>query len=167
RAPSILTSYAAAVVGLVAAATPTDVFTIYGSGTKTVRIIRVEVSATENTAAIRDVVLIKRSTANTGGTSTSPTRVTYDSSNAAATATVLAYTANPTLGTGVGNIRTAKIDVPATNLVGSTDRIMWTFGDRPSQAVVLRGTSEGLAVNLNSVTSANNSFDISIEWTEE
>ena len=168
RAPATLTTYSAAVLGIVAAALPTDVFTIYGSGTKTVKITRLEFSATENTAAIRDVILIKRSATNTGGTSSSATRIPHDSNNAAATATVLSYTVNPaSLGTSVGNIRTAKFDIPATNLVGNTDRLIWIFGDRPGQAIVLRGTSEGLALNLNGVTSSSNSMNIDIEWTEE
>jgi hypothetical protein len=161
-------TYSASALGLVVATSPTDVFTIYGSASKTIKITRVEVSATENTSAVRDFVLKVRSAVNTGGTSSVAIATAHDSNNAAATATVLSYTANPSsLGTSVGNIRAVKVDIPATNLVGATDIVVWTFGDRPSQAIVLRGTSQGLVLNLNGVTSSNNSFDISIEWTEE
>lgn len=167
-ADTLTATYSAAALGVVAATTPTDIFTLYGSGTKTVKILRIGVSGTENTAAIRDILLIKRSATNTGGTSTSVTRVPMDSNDAAATATVLSYSANPTaLGAAVGTIRVAKMDIPATNLTGTADRIEWIFGTRPGKALVLRGTSEGIAINLNSATASTNSFNIDIEWTEE
>jgi hypothetical protein len=161
-------TYSAAITGLTAPATPTDAFTITGSATKVVRVTRVGISASEQTSALRDVQLIKRSTANSGGTSSSITAVPHDSADGAATATVLAYTANPTtLGTSVGIVRTTNIDVAATNLVGASDYLEWKFGDGPSKGIVLRGTSQVLAINLNGVTSANNSWHFYMEWTEE
>jgi hypothetical protein len=161
-------SYSAAILGLVVANTPTDVFTIQGSATKTVRITRIGISGTQNTSAIRDIVFIKRSSADSGGTSTTATLVPHDSNNAAATAVVRSYTVNPSsLGTAVGNIRTIKFDLEATNLVGSSDHMEIKFGDNPSQAIVLRGSSEFLCLNLNSVTSSTNSFNFYVEFTEE
>ena len=161
------TSYSVAVLGLATALTPTDIFTIAGSATKTIRVMFVSVSGTENNATVRDVQLVKRTTANSGGTFTTPEITEHDSLNAEATAVVSAYTVNPTLGTLEGIIRADKLSVPATNLSGAADRISWTFGDRPSQALVLRGTSEVLAINLNGATYATPSFDLVIEWTEE
>ncbi len=159
-------TYSAAITNLIAATTPTDVFTITGSGTKTVHVTYIEFTATETTSAVRDVVLIKRSSANSGGTSSAVTAVSNDSTNSAATATVLAYTANPTLGTTVGTVRSRNIDFESTNLVGSSDFVVWTFGDK-TQPIVLRGTGEVLAINLGGVTAAGNSIDIAIEWTEQ
>lgn len=161
------TSYSASITNLVVANTPTDIFTITGSATKTVRITRIGFSGTQNTSSTRNVLLIKRSTANSAGTSTTPTVVPSDSTNAAGTAVVRAYTVNPTLGTTIGTIRSQRFQLLATNVTNPIDRIFWEFGDGPSQAIVIRGTSEVLAVNLNSITSSNNLFDIDIEWTEE
>jgi hypothetical protein len=146
----------------------TDIFTITGSATKTIRVLRVEVSFTQSIYSENDVLLIKRSTANSGGTSAAITAVPHDSSDAAATAIVLAYTANPTLGSTVGTIRAAKVFGQATSepYAGSSI-VSWTFGDRPSQAIVLRGTTQVLAVNLNSTSITGGNFDISVEWTEE
>ena len=160
-------SYSAAITGLAAAATPTDVFTLTGSATKIIRVTRMGISGTQTTSAVRDVQVIKRSTANTGGTSSAITAIKHDSNDAATTGTVLAYTANPTLGTTVGVIRTIKMDVEATNLVGASDHFELTFGNGPSKGLVLRGTSEVLAINLNAVTSNGNSWNFYIEWTEE
>lgn len=169
-------TYSAAKVGLVPAASATDIFTITGSATKTIRVTHIEITATTTSAtpAALDVLLLKRSTADTGGTSTgSPTPVPHDSANAAVSATVLAYTANPTTGTLVGTaIRNQKFfqtlaTYTATDFPAK-DSLTWDFGNRPGQAIVLRGIGDVLAINLNGVTAtATASFNIALEWTEE
>lgn len=160
-------SYAAAVSALVFAAAATDVFTIYGSASKTIRILRIHFTftTTSGSGAAANISLIKRSATNTGGTSASVTAVPYDSNNAAATATVLSYTVNPTsLGAAIGAIRSIRDAIVASNTI---NQVLWDFGNRPSQAIVLRGTSQGLVINLNGATVTGSIADIDIEWTEE
>ncbi len=161
-------TYSAAIGGLVAAASATDIFTITGSASKIVYITRIALMGTQTTASSRDIYLIKRSSANTNGTSSTLTNVPLDSNNAAATAVVRAYTANPSgLGTAVGNIRTRKVFVSlASGNTSNADEMILEFGTRNTQPLVLRGTSELVAINLNGVTIAGNSFCISVEWTE-
>lgn len=161
----IKATYSTSIVGLAQAALATDIFTITGSASKTIRVTRLEISATQTTAGNANIILLKRSTANSAGTSTAPAKVPHDSTNAAATATVLAYTANPTVGSLVGQVRANKIFISTATTLG--EEITMDFGTRPSQAIVLRGTSEVLALNLNGVTLLGGSFDIDIEWTEE
>lgn len=161
-------TYSAAVVGLVTAATATDVFTITGSATKTIRITRVEITGTTTSGSgvSFSLQLIKRSAANTGGTSAAATAVPHDSNDAAATASAVSYTVNPTaLGAAVGTIRTQRIEVNSTAVTPFD--VPFDFGTRPSQAVVLRGTSQILAINFNSTTITGPVIDIDIEWTEE
>src|SRR2546429_1147865 len=167
-------TYSAAKVGLVPGASATDIFTITAGGLL-VRVTRIEIvgTTTSATPAALDVLLLKRSTANTLGTSTgSPTPVAHDSLNLAPTATVLSYTAPPTTGTLVGTaLRNQKLMLALTPYTASDfppmDRVNWEFGNRPAQALVLR-TGEGLAINLNTATpTATASFDIMMEWTEE
>lgn len=95
------------------------------------------------------------------------TKVPLDSTSGAATATVQHYTANPTVGTLVGNIQAYRGIIPAAATLIENPIIDWQFGNRPGQAIVLRGTTEGIAVNLNNVTVAGGSFIITCEWTEE
>jgi len=162
-------TYSASITALASAASCTDLFTITGSATKTVRITRLEISGQATTAAAVQIVLLVRSAANLTGTSTAPTLVPHDSASAAATAVVKAYTVNPgTLGTLVGNIKVAYVFLaaPATATVGS-EPLFLDFGVRPSQAIVLRGTSQVLAINLNAATVTGGAFDINIEFTEE
>lgn len=147
------------------AATPSDVVILNGSGTKTVRVTRVEVSIAATAAGIVDIVLIKRSAANTGGTATTPTPIPHDSSDSAATAVVSVYTANPTPGASVGNIRWTKVGVSGADVENT---FSWDFTRNNDKALVLRGTAQGLAINLNGVALLTGEvFSYSIEWTEE
>lgn len=145
----------------------TDIFTITGSATKTVRVLRLAYSAQQTTAGVDNILVIKRSTANTGGTSASATRVPHDSNDAAATATVLNYTANPTLGTAVGTVRAARMFIPTAGTDISTFVYEYDFGALPEKAIVLRGTGEVLAINLNGATISGGTWTCFVEWTEE
>lgn len=160
-------TYSAATLAFASAATATDIFIVQGSATKTIRIIAVKVFATRSTAGAGDIFLLKRSTANTGGTAVPTNRVPLDSQYPAATATVRHYTANPTVGTLVGNIDAYRGIIPASATLINNPIINRTYGDRPGSAIVLRGTTELFAVNLNSVTVAGGSFIVQVEWTEE
>lgn len=159
-------TYSAAIANVAMATSPTDVFTLIGSASKLVRVLRVGFSALQTTAAGRDVLLIKRSTANSGGTSTTPTVVSYDSTQISGTAVARSYTANPaSLGTAVGTIFARKTLVGA--LTGAADSLIIEFGNNCGKHVILRGVAETLAINLNSVSSSGGVFSIFIEWTEE
>lgn len=174
-------TYSAAKLGLVTASAATDIFTLTGSATRTVRVTRIAITATTTSAtpAALDVSLVKRSAANTGGTSTgSPTPVPHDTNNVDPAlglgATVLSYTVNPSpLGAIVGTALRSQKLMQTLNTYTATDfpspdGIVWTFGERPSQDIVLRGINEVLAINLNAGTATTtSSFDIDIEWTEQ
>lgn len=159
------TTYRAAVNALAVAAAATDVFTITGSASKTIRITEVRMFNTQTTSSNQVVLLIKRSTANTGGTSTAQTAVSMDSNDTAATATVLAYTANPTLGTTVGTILADRMFFQ-TVATAVGDRVAYFFTDIGKEPT-LRGTGEVLAINLNGATIVGGAMMISITWIEE
>lgn len=160
-------TYTASALNIAPASSPTDVFTITGSATKTVRVMLLSFSATQTTAGLAAVQLIKRSTANSSGTSATATAVPNDSTNAAGTAVVRSYTANPTLGTTVGSVAVRKIFIPGVASVGNEPEQYLYNAGRPSQSIVLRGTGEVLSINLNGVTLTGGSCSYYIEWTEE
>jgi len=145
----------------------TDLVTIIGSATKLVKLIRVVFSGTILTAAINgSVSIVKRSTADTLGTSSAPTIIPLDSNNAAATAVLAAYTANPTLGTPVGTIWQAKYlyQIAAS---GNPTVLVIDFSQL-GQSGTLRGVAQQLALNLNAVAFASaGSVDYSFVFTEE
>lgn len=160
-------TYSSTTVGLATALTATDIYTITGSATKTVKINKIRISATRSTSTTNDVLLIKRSTANSGGTSTNEAEIPLDSQNSAASATVLSYTANPTLGTTVGTLRANKQFVNSLGS-GPSDIVEWVWDlAGNSQPVTLRGINDVLAINLNGATITTPSYTIYCEWTEE
>lgn len=154
--------YSASGVGVVAVSAATDIFTITGSATKTVRVHNIILTGTLATAAVRDVLVIKRSGANTGGTSTTVFGVPLDSNASAASAVVRTYTANPSgLGTPVGTVRVRRVGVPTVTAV-AIDVANFEF----TIPVTLRGVNQVLAVNLNGVTNAV-TWSGYIEWSED
>jgi hypothetical protein len=165
-APTIA-SYSAGFTGLVNAAAATDVLTITGSATKTIKVTRISfgVSTTAGSGLSFNASILKRSTANSGGTSTVATNVSNDSNNAAATAVVLGYTANPTTGTLVGIVRSIRAE--AVTVGATRNQFIWDFGVGVAQPIVLRGTSQVLALNFNGITLTAPVGSYSIEWTEE
>lgn len=159
-------TYSASIVGVaIASSNTTDVFAIAGSASKIIRITRIGFSGAQTGTGQRDVALIRRSTINTGGTSVAVANVSLDTTNAAATASVVYYTANPTLGTSAGMIRSARLLFGASGI--NSDNYSWDFGTRPAQAVVLRGANQQLVINLNGVSSGGTVVAINVEWTEE
>jgi hypothetical protein len=165
-------TYSASAPSIASAATATDVFTIYGSATKTIRIMRIAISGSQTTQSIEDVRLIKRSAVNTGGTSALQTAVSHDSTDAAATATVRSYTANPTgLGAAVGTTASYRMMIPAVapGSSGATTSPPYDLflALKPDKAITLRGAGEGVAVNFNGVTVTGGNFSYVVEWVEE
>lgn len=160
-------TYSAAISGLVMANAATDVFTIFNpaGSTKVVKILRMNFSATATSAAAADVMVAKRSTLNTGGTATNPAAVPHDSSDIAATATISAYTANPTTGTLVGYVHADKVGI-ATATAANIQEQFYDYANRPEKALTLRA-GECASFYMNGGTYAGNLTDIDITWTEE
>lgn len=161
------TTYSAS-AGLSVAASASDIFTITGSASKTVRVTRVQISGTATAAVTVPIALVKRSTANTGGTSAASNIIPHDSANTVASATVLYYTANPTTGTLVGIMRQQYMTFSTgTSSAVDASVSIFDFGVRNGQAVVLRGTAQVLAVSLLGTTVTGGLVTVDIEWTEE
>lgn len=141
------------------AAAATDAFTITGSATKTVRVRYLSLDAVSTANSQLPVFLVKRGSADTGGTSTSPTAVPLDSADPAGTAVCTAYTANPTLGTTIGAVRTTT--QPFTSSSSAIPPEVMRFGaPHGDKSLVLRGTSQQLAVNYAGATIPSGA------WTE-
>lgn len=156
----------AAVVNASSAAASTDITILPGNATNTVYVTKVIVSGVQTSAGEVDILLVKRSTADTGGTSAAMTAVPFDSADAAASSAPLSFTANPTLGTTVGTVARTYLPVApaATGTVSSS--YTFDFGVR-GKPIKLSGTAQGLAVNLNGATVTGGAFTVTYEWREE
>lgn len=159
--------FAAASAPFTPGATPQDVFTITGSATRTVRILRMGLSSVQTTAGMNAWQVVKRATANTSGTSAGVTIVKSDKAFPTATATVLQYTANPTAGTLIGNLWSGRIAAPApATAVGNTEKIV--EGAALGSLAVLSGIADVLAWNFNGVALPTGlSITPWVIWTEQ
>ncbi len=158
-------TYSVGTVAFTPPATATDFFQIIGSGSKLVRVLRVQISGIATSAISVDIQAIKRTTANTGGTVSPLTIGLHDSTNGAVTAVVNTYSvlASP-LGTGA-TIRAKKLNLGATGAAGD---IVWDFTTRNGQGLVLRGVAQSLNLNWNGAAIPSGTLlDIDVEWTEE
>jgi hypothetical protein len=156
----------------VPAASASDVWCIDASATKSIHIRRVELSGTAGTAVTLPVVFIRRNTLDTGGTSATPSITKAITSNAASTATVISYTANPTItdSTSHQTIRSSELTLPVTS-AGNADRVTWVFGtavDAYDQgADLLKGSTQQFCLNLGVVSVSSGLLNGIVEWTED
>lgn len=163
-------TYSAVITGLAPAASATDFFTLTGSATTTVRVLEAGCDGTATAIGAKLVQALLRSTANSAGTSSAGTAVPYDSNNAAATATVLGYTANPTTGTGIGNIGAAVMQLNQTATATYAARpLLFQFGQgQGMQEVVLHGVTQVFALNgAGASFPSGTSLNCHVVWTEE
>jgi len=163
--PNHPATYSAA-ASITVANNPTDIFTITGSVSQIIYITKIEISGQSDTGIggnFETIKVIKHSTANTGGTSTVVIAVPHDSNNPAATATVLEYTANPTIGAVIGPVRIGSAYLSNGSI---STILLWHFARQNDQSIILRGTSQQLAVSLGGVSLNNGTISICIEWTE-
>jgi hypothetical protein len=159
--PSIASYSAAAVVA--PAASATDIAVLSGNATNTVLVTELSWSCTQTTAGIVQLHIIKRSTADTAGTSVAQTEVPDDANYAAASSAVLTYTANPTTGTPVGDIDVAKVGCLAPGTASPNDIYIANLRQKP---IVLRGTAQQLVFNLNGATLSGGSVALKYKWIE-
>jgi hypothetical protein len=148
-------------------ANPTDIITISGTNSKTVRVLQIRFSAIQSTAASQEIDIIKRSTLDSGGTSTTSTGVAWNSNFPGSLATVTSYTVNPTtLGSSLGFLASAKMFVPAGGTV-ETEEYVFDFSQMGG--VVLNDANELLAVNWGNGAALTSGLNINctIIWTEE
>jgi len=158
-------TYSVGVIAFTPVATPTDFFTLVGSATKIVRLLRISISGIATAAISVDVQLIKRTTANSGGTSAQPAIGQHDSNDSAPTAVVNTYSVNPTTGTGGGTFRAGKLNLGAT---GAAGQLVWDFTTRNGKGLVLRGIAQAYVLNWGGAAVPSGTLlDIDCEFSEE
>ena len=167
-------TYRAATTAVFAApAGTTPFFALQGSSSKIIRIQRIRICGlTLTSVAYLNLNLAKYSTAISGGTPTALTMTPLDSSAPAATASLVnVYTAAPTAGSKVGDVATSRTLAQATTAAAAgipDDDIIFDFRNigEPSP-VVLRSTSEGIALYFTAAPATAVTMALEIEWTEE
>ena len=169
-------SYSAVSIGLVPASAATDIFCISGSSSKAISIKRIGISGTAGTLQTVPYTLLHRATLDTGGTpattTAAPVYASHNSSQPAATATLTAYTANPTINDSSPiYARTSTLTTPLTSTSLIAIPLIWTFGEEPgwftrSLDIPSGKTAEQWCINLNATTISSGVLNIDITWVE-
>lgn len=166
-APLTGATYSAGAASYTGYANPTDFFAISGAAGKTISIINIRLSGYATANNNIPVALVKRSTANTGGTPTAVTKVPLDSNFRPSSASVVTYAAAPTTGTLVGNLCACQVELPATSGVGGT-LMEWRFNTLGGSPLVLRDANEMVAINAYGVSfPAGTNLNITVTWIEQ
>lgn len=169
---SIAPTFGATSIGLVPAASATDIACITGTATTIVRIQQIRISGSAGTLVSLPVVITKHASANTGGTAALTTALPvpykFDNNNPAPLATTTAYTANPTIvDAAPGIIDAGTVSLNVTTAVGGAPlAFSWTTRAY-NEAPVLRGVAQQLCVNLNAVSVTSGLLSVSFMWTEQ
>lgn len=158
-------SFAGAVtLGLLA----TDVFTINGSNSKTIRILEIELFLERTTVGPAQISLIRRSANNTGGTSATFGAIAQDPNDPTSSGNVTLYTANPTvLGASPGNVGVVYLNGSAAGTAGQNGWKIEFLYDGFGKGVMLRNANQHIACNFGGVTVAGGVLLMNITWIEE
>ena len=178
------TTYSSAFFGLVPVVTSgTDEVCISGSATKVVRVQRITIWGT--TAAAPQavpLVLVRRVSADTGGTAATTTanpgvttqiasRDTGQATNASATAVLISYTAAPTIvDTAPVYIESQLLSMPIiTSVLGPTpaDFNFEAWAEDNVGVLTLRGAAQQVCVNNAAALTNASAWNGTITWTEE
>lgn len=171
-------TFSAVFIGLVPAASATDVICISGSASKTVKVTKIVLSGTAGTLVTLPVTLLRRASADTGGTAASTTAnpantiSKRDTTFGTATAVPIAYTANPTIGDSSPTyIDSASVTLLVTGTnAASVTPLVFDFGRDNSNLnapVVLRGVAQQVCLNFNAISVSSGVLNGSLTWTEE
>lgn len=168
--------YAATFTGIALAAAATDVIVISGAAQRKITVVDIVLAATATAAAAAPLLLIKRTTLDTGGTPTAvvPVQLNPNQSEGAlvavaSLATVLTYTANPTLGTATpplgGAIGASLLAIGTATAPQS--QFVQPITEQAQGAVRLLLPTDQLAINLNGATYAGGLLSGTIYFTDE
>jgi hypothetical protein len=127
-------------------------------------VTRVSFSGSLTTQATVEVELARTTGAVSSASGTATLNVVkHDTTSGSGTAVATSYTTS-TVGAGATILRAAK---SVASIAGSLTPVIWDFGTRPAQAIVLRGTSEYLQLYVAAGSFTGAVFDFDVEWTEE
>jgi len=138
---------------------------LVGSATTTVRINRITITGTQNTAGNIPITMQVRN-ASSGGTCSTATVGKNDQNSASATAVAKFCTSAVTTSTNLGGVADRWIYFPTTSGSGIVEN---NFNFLDTGPVVLRGTNQELDITFgtNNGTSGATGAMVTITWTEE
>lgn len=170
-------TYSAGFIGLVPAASATDVICLAGSATKTVTLQMVRLSGSAGTLVSLPITMVRRVAVDSGGTAASTTAnpantiAKRDTNFPTATAVPISYTANPTINdTSPTYMASAQLTLPVTSAGVVINPLEWRFFEGNQallSAPILRGAAAQFCLNFNAVSVSSGVLTGDLTWTEE
>lgn len=172
-------TYSAISRGLVPASSATDIFCIAGSTSRAISIKRIRITGTAGTLVTAPFTLLRRATLDTGGTAATTTALPVAAPNMstdpASVATLVAYTANPTLNDSSPTyFRSQWLSLNVTSALVGPIPIEWDAGEAVSWfskgldiPKSTAGSTQQYCINLNAVSVSSGLLDIYITWVEQ
>lgn len=173
------TTYSAAFFALVPAASATDVVCISGSSSKTIRLQRIVLTGSAGTAVNVPVNIVRRTSLDSGGTPASTTAnpantiAKRDTTSGTATATLISYTANPTINDSSPTyLDSGVLSLPLTSTAGLTNPLVFDWSRDITNLMqvpsIASGSTTGqICANFTAVSISSGVVNGSITWTEE
>lgn len=169
-----LATYSYATIGFSPVASATDIWQLQVPAGCTCKVRWIEIGGTAASAKTYQVALIRRSTKNTGGTSTTPAIAKADAADGNPQSVVVQWTANPaSLGTAVATIDGGSVALVAqAGPAAIQDRALFMY-DNPIYKSITLGSQnpsvpENLSINFAGVaTAGTEKIDLSMWWTEQ
>jgi len=167
-------TYSASSVALVPAASATDIFRISPGTTKNISIKNIKVTGTAGTAVTTPFLVYRRASLDTGGTPATslalPVAGKLLASDPASTATLVAYTANPTVVDSSPVLLDVITPTLAVTTTANTPPVPAIYGELLSWfshgLVLQKNTTQQICVNLNAVSVSSGVLNITMIWTE-
>ena len=171
------TTYSAVWIGLAPAASTTDLICIAGSSTKTVKVQQIKLSGSAGTTLSLPVTVLRRASLDTAGTAATTTANPANTigkrntNSPTATATLISYTANPTINdTSPTYIDSAQLAISLTTMATVSIPVLFDWAkdiENFLQPPTLTAATQQLCVNFNATSLASGLITGSITWTEE
>lgn len=171
-------TYSAVSVGLVPAASATDIFCIAGSSSRSISIKQITISGTAGTLVTAPFTALRRATLDTGGTAATgaalPVAAPNISTDPASVATLTAYTANPTINdSSPVYFRSSVLSLNTTSALVGMLPLVWSWGERIgdfTKALDIpkstAGAAQQVCVNLNATSISSGLLNVDITWVE-
>jgi hypothetical protein len=172
------TTYFAPWIGLVTAATATDVICISGAASKTVRVQKWVLSGTGTTANTVPLTILRRVVLDSGGTAATTTANPANTigkalaSDPTPAATLISYTANPTINdTSPTYIASASLGMATAASAASIPLVFDFVADTTNllrePTIISGNTTVQFCANFNSTSVAGSILTGYLVWTEE
>jgi len=167
-------TYTASSVGLVPASSATDIWCISPGASRNISIRSIKITGTAGTAVTTPFLVYRRVSLDTGGTPATslalPVAAKLNPADGTSTATLVAYTANPTVVDSSPVLMDVIQPTLAVTTTANAQPPVTAYGETigwfTHGLILQKNTTQQVCVNLNGVTVSSGVLNITAQWVE-